>query len=274
MLRRATIGALARLAQLHYDVDVDLRRPRVQFLMVHEVHADEERGFRRHIEHLARYHTFVSYSEAVDRILTGRIDVPYLAFTFDDGFASSRWAGIILREYEARACFFLCPSIIGETDPGRVAWFYRHRLREADPHEFLGWDGVEALVVQGHEVGGHSLTHPDFAALTRAELEDEIGGCRDELQKRLGEIRHFAWPFGQFSQITRAGFELVFAQGFRSCASGERGCHVTAVLPREKLCVRRDQISAPWNWRHVEFFLSRNSRRGSGETNVLPASVR
>ena len=90
--------------------------------MAHTLPADEERGFRRQIELLlARGQRLVSYSEAVDRVLTGRIDAPYIAFSFDDGFESCRWAGVILREYGTPACFFVCPSIIGETDPIRSA---------------------------------------------------------------------------------------------------------------------------------------------------------
>jgi len=265
---------LAGVDDLLHRPAADLARPRVQFLMAHTLPSDEERGFRRQIEQLlACGQRFVSYSEAVDRVLTGRIDAPYVAFSFDDGFESCRWAGVTLREYGTPACFFVCPSIIGETDAARSARFVRERLNETDPQSFLSWRDVEVLLVQGHEIGGHSLTHADLAAVSGAALEDEIGGCRDVLQSRVGDVRHFAWPFGHFSRISRDAVRVAFAAGFASCASAERGCHVVPPEHPHGLCIRRDQIMPTWPWRHVAFFLARNSREADATTNALPPAV-
>jgi len=273
-LRHTAIDLLAGMDELLHHPAADLSRPRIQFLMAHRLPADEERGFRRHLEQLLSLgQRFVSYSEAVDRLLTGRIDAPYVAFSFDDGFESCRWAGVILREYGTSACFFVCPSIIGEPDALQRARFIREQLNESGDRSFLSWRDLEALQVQNHEVGAHSLTHANLATLPHHVLEDEIGGCREALSRRVGTVRHFAWPFGHFSCISREAVRVAFAAGYSSCASAERGCHVTPPADARSLCIRRDQIMPEWPWRHVAFFLARNSREADLSTNQLPASV-
>ena len=149
----------------------------------------------------------------------------------------------------------------------------REQLNETDVLSFLNWRDLEALLVQGHEVGAHSLTHANLAVVTRDVLEEEIGVCRDVLERRVGAVRHFAWPFGHFSCITREAVAIAFAAGYASCASAERGCHVAAPADPHQLCIRRDQIMPTWPWRHVAFFLARNSRDANEASNAFPAAV-
>jgi len=58
-----------------------LSKDRVQFLYMHHVFGDEEDSFRNLLGRLSLGHRLVSYSEAVDRVLSGDIDGPYVAIT-------------------------------------------------------------------------------------------------------------------------------------------------------------------------------------------------
>ncbi len=230
--------AAERQCELH------LRKPRVQFLVFHRLLKCEESWFEGLIHALASFHTFTTYSDAVDRILQNRIDGPYLVVSFDDGLKNHYRAAEILAACGVSACFFVCPSIVGETRAEAIAEFCRTQLRTA-PTEFLDWDELAHLKKLGHEIGGHTMNHENLAALSLPELNDTIARSREVLSGRLGETRHFAWPYGRFWHFTPEGAAAVFASGYDSCASAEHGCHMggTAMAPSE-ICIRRYTVPA------------------------------
>lgn len=269
LARRAALSVLSTTYRLSNRLEEDLARPRVQFFFFHEVRPRHREVLRRLLEAVAAKHRFVSYSEAVNRIQSERIDRPYLAFSFDDGLRSSRIALEVLEEFGARACLFLCPPMVGETDAGRVEHFCRARLN-IEPEPFLDWDEVDRMVKRGHEVGAHTMTHPVMAKLTAAEIEEEVGESGRLLRARFGGVPHFAWPFGHFRHFHPAGPGLVFGAGFESCASGTRGCHVVGVPKGEDLCIRRDLISLDEPVSQHLYFWARNARLATAGTNHWP----
>lgn len=270
-LRGAALSALASGARLTGQLEEHLLRPRVQFIYLHHVFRDEEAGFRRLLRDLARHHTFLSHSDAVDRVTNGRIDRPYVSLSFDDGFADNRVAADILEEFGARGCFYVCPGIVGERDAIRLHDFCRSRLQFPLPSAFLDWDDLESLLARGHEVGAHTMTHPNLGEIGASEMEMEIVSSRDEIVTRLGGVRHFAWPRGQWRHFTSRAREMVFNGGFDSCASAVRGAHVVAAHgPARDLCIRRDHVLANWPLQHVQLFLMLNSMRASERDNRWP----
>jgi hypothetical protein len=85
----------------------------------------------------------------------------------------------------------------------------------------------------------------------------------------LGEVGHFAYPYGRFADFPHGYGSLVFGAGFKSCASAERGCHITdgcSIHPQE-LLIRRDHIILNWPIKHIEYFLLRNSARATFRNN-------
>src|SRR5262245_50389453 len=270
--RSAAISSLAAAMRISGRMNALLARPRVQVVILHHLFPDEEQPFRSLLKSLSRQHTFIGFGEAVRRAERGNsdpggIDRPYIAFTFDDGLKHCIRAGAVLREFGATACFFICPAIIGETDPRRIEAFCK-RL-EIPPVEFATWDDLEALRDAGHEVGGHTMTHPNLATLSRHEVSAEIGGCYDAIKSRLGGVEHFAWTFGGFHHMTPEAAHCVYQTGFLTCASGVRGCHPphpphvpsaahSPNVQRDRvapLCIRRDQIIAGAPPGHAQYFL-------------------
>jgi peptidoglycan/xylan/chitin deacetylase (PgdA/CDA1 family) len=267
--RHVALSSLAAFYQVTGRMS-HLARPRVQFLYLHHLFPDEESPFRRLLSMLSRDHHFISYTEAVDRTLQGRIYRPYLCFSFDDGLQTCLRAARILQEFGVTGCFFICPSMVGETNQRRLKDFCREHLSlPATP--LLDWDDVAALLSEGHEIGSHTMTHSVLARVSVQQLEDEIYQSRECLLERAGTAEHFAWPEGRFEHFAPAAARAVFSVGFRSCASAERGCHLTApALRRDGLCIRRDYVAAKWPLGHVRYFLSRNSQRAEAEGSRWP----
>jgi peptidoglycan/xylan/chitin deacetylase (PgdA/CDA1 family) len=252
---------------------------RVHLLLLHHVFADEIGAFRRMLETLANGLRFISYSEAVTRILENRIDDKYIAFSFDDGLRCCLQAADVLDEFGARACFFVCPALVGENNRDVVARFCRERLHQP-PLEFLNWNDVEQLVSRGHEIGGHTMRHINLNRVNANEAREEIHQTHAALCARLGAADHFAWPYGRFSDINRAAVRAVFDAGFRSCGSGVRGCYGSSgpdsagfTFCNEQLCLRRESIAVDWPPSHVNYFLRKSARRPLAIHQTWPASL-
>ena len=270
--RHAVLSGLASLAELRGVVDSALARPRVQFVYLHHVFADEEAGFRALLRELAEHHVFIGHGEAVERIRDGRIDKPYVSVSFDDGFADNERAARMLEEFDARGCFFVCPGIVGERDSRRLAEFCANRLEFPTTTPFLDWAQLEDLVARGHEIGGHTMTHPDLGETASDEAASEIARSYEALVQRLGSVRHFAWPRGRWANMTVAARDAVFAAGYDTCSSAVRGAHVApAPGPSANLCIRRDHLLATWPLSHVRYLLMRNAVAADATTNQWPA---
>jgi len=110
--RKSVLGLLGLLD--NFKSTDDHKTKKIQFLYIHHLFRDEENKLRRLLEFLSRHYSFISYSDAVSRVLTNRIDNSYICFSSDDGLKNNIQLANILDEYSIKACFFICPSIIGE----------------------------------------------------------------------------------------------------------------------------------------------------------------
>lgn len=273
-IRYCALSTLFAAGQLTGSLPAALRRNRVHLLLFHDVHPQHEGAFRRMLESLAREHTFISYSEAVRRVTTGDIDRSYLAVTFDDGRSTCFRAARIMSDLGIQACFFVCPSIIGETNPIRVKQFSEQRLREYGV-EFLNWSQAEQMRKDGHEFGGHTMTHANLASLDADQLKREVEGCYSRVAERLGPTTHFAWPFGRFVHFTGNAGRTIFDTGFQSCASAVRGCHLPgAVRSSQDVLLLRDNLEPYWPVSHVKYLLAQGSRTARPGNDAWPEELK
>ena len=231
------------------------RRPGVRILVYHWVHDDERHGFARQLAWLAREFEPVSYSEAVERVRSGRVGGRELAIAFDDGFRSGLVnAAPLLAEHGFRACYFLITELVS-APVEVVERVCREQLHLARPLEPLAWDDVERLVELGHEVGAHTRTHPNLVAQSHEVLAQEVAGSREELEARLGAPpAHFAAPYGTRERFSPAVSAAARAAGFASCASAIRGRNEAGA---DVYALRRDNTVASWPVRHVRALLAR-----------------
>lgn len=271
--RHVVLSSLAGLQRSSGALERNLARPRVHFISLHSVAPAEENKFRLLLTRLALTHRFVRYSEAVEHVRRGDIARPLVTFSLDDGFRSCLASLRVLEEFGARACVFVCSAVIGEKRFDQVSAFCRDRLG-VPPTQFVSWDDLGAILRAGHEVGSHTRTHANLAALGPAELEDEIEGSRAELEAKLGPIRHFAWPFGRFFHVRRQVIDAMTRAGYESSASTERGCHIApAARSPTILCLRRDFIDAAWPLPHCLYFLARSAAQTSAGAHLWPAGL-
>jgi len=248
-------------------------RNRVQFLYLHHIFNDEVASLRILLNELSKDHTFISYGTAVSKILSGNIDKPYIAISFDDGFKNNLHSLNEFYNYGISACYFICPSIVGETNPEKIRQFTSQRLN-FPPIEFMDWDDIALLQSKGHEIGGHTMSHVNLGGSSIAILEDEIAGCFDEISKRCGSSDHFAYPYGRSNDFTGQARKIVFSTGFTDCASAIRGCHIVQDnhrIKNEELMIRRDHILLSWPIKHILYFIARNAQKSSIANNYFPA---
>lgn len=268
-LRRMALGALVLRDKL-YGIESDLAQPRVQFLYVHHVFADEENAFRKLLTSLQKHHEFIAYSKAVDLILMQKVDRPLIVISSDDGFKNNLRAAKILEEFGISGCFFVNPFTIDNLPFEVLKNFCKQKLN-FPPVEFLNWSDVEELQKRGHEIGSHTMTHVNLAKLAEEALRDEIATSYEIIKRRCGEPLHFAYPYGRFFHFNELAKKIVFETGYRSCASAERGCHVNLnyEMKLDDLLLLRDHVLLSWPLDHIKYFLAKNSRAARGISGKL-----
>ena len=151
-----------------------------------------------------------------------------VALSFDDGLASVAEAALpVLRAEGAAATLFLTTGHVGGHNDwsGQPSW--------APKLPMLRWPQVEELAAAGWEIQSHTVRHLDLRTLDERQLDDELRGAADEIERRLGRRPdQLAFPYGHFDarvlQAARALYRACFttelaALDGRSAAKLERG---------------------------------------------------
>lgn len=140
----------------------------------------------------------VRLSDLADQ-LAGRRALPpnSLVITFDDGYESvHRHAYPVLRRLGLPATLFLYTDFVGGGG------------------DALSWPQVREMAASGLiDFQAHSRTHANLTqrragetdAAYRQRLDEEVGGSREAIQRRLGgaPVQHFAYPFGDSNDAVR-----------------------------------------------------------------------
>jgi peptidoglycan/xylan/chitin deacetylase (PgdA/CDA1 family) len=147
----------------------------------------------------------------------GRTGGPYVAITFDDGYADNRAHAMpLLAARGMTASFFVAVGFL-ERDADVMAHLSGVWGRPGEHMPPLSWDEVRELRAAGMEVGSHTWSHRNLARLSISEAEQDLRRSREVLEERLGEpVRAIAYPWGKlgrhvnsetFTAARRAGYE-------------------------------------------------------------------
>jgi peptidoglycan/xylan/chitin deacetylase (PgdA/CDA1 family) len=109
-----------------------------------------------------------------------------ISLTFDDGWDSQSIAPSELTAHGMSGTFYVNSGTIDQ--PG-----------------YLTWAQLTAFNAAGHEVGGHTLTHPDLTTLTATAAQREICDDRTNILGHGFVVSNFAYPFGAYDSTTGAG---------------------------------------------------------------------
>ncbi|XXF80012.1 polysaccharide deacetylase family protein [Myxococcaceae bacterium GXIMD 01537] len=107
-----------------------------------------------------------------------------VSLNFDDCLSSQLQAAAMLEARGMRGTFFINSGKLGQSG----------RLTVAQ---------VRALQDAGHEIGGHTLTHPHLTELSPDDQRREICNDRVALLNQGFRVTSFAYPFGDKDSVTR-----------------------------------------------------------------------
>jgi peptidoglycan/xylan/chitin deacetylase (PgdA/CDA1 family) len=154
---------------------------------------------------------------------------PAVAITFDDGYEDNlEHAAPLLACRNLRATFFLTAGLIAR-DPSVLARFRADRGCEVAA---LTWQQARDLHHAGMEIGAHTWSHPNLAALSRTAALEELTRSRRVLEDELGApVTTMAYPYGKpgrhvseetIALASEAGYEAAAAVLFRGLRDDER----------------------------------------------------
>jgi peptidoglycan/xylan/chitin deacetylase (PgdA/CDA1 family) len=235
------IGRSMGLASAHH----------LRVLLYHDIAPGDRSHFATQLQWLAQSWRFVS-AEQFAAMVSGNEPIlgKNLLLTFDDGFASNRVvAENVLNPMGIRALFFVVSDFVGLTDRTDARQFIaRHIHPESCVDELpahlhnMGWSDLEALLEQGHSVGGHTHTHARLSDVHgELNLEREIIGSADMIAHRLGiTVEHFAFTFGNLGSFSEEALAAAVRR-YRFIYSGLRGDNAKGA---SRYALRRDSMTA------------------------------
>lgn len=128
---------------------------------------------------------------------------PIVSITDDDSYLSYYNNGLpILKKYGLTATDYIITGSLNN-DPA-----------------YMTSGMVKNLYAAGHEIGSHSVTHPDLTTLSATKMDAELKNSQTFLQNLLGvPITDFAAPYGAYNQQVVTDAQKYY-QSYRSVEAG------------------------------------------------------
>lgn len=159
-------------------------------------------------------YTGLSMSAALP-YLQGQRQGRVVVITLDDGYVDNLDAALpILQQFGFSATAYMVSGSIGRFN----AWD-AERLGIRKPLMSVGemrrWNDA------GMEIGAHTRTHPRLTGCTDAELQNEVYGCKVDLEDRLGSaVTQFCYPYGDVDDRVAA---VAREAGYEAATTTRRG---------------------------------------------------
>lgn len=133
---------------------------------------------------------------------TGKV----VGITFDDGYVNNlNHAMPVLQKSGFSATCYMVSGQLG----GSNVWDHSMGIT---PKPLMQAAQARAWVAGGQEVGAHTRNHVDLRSLNAAQAQQEITGCKAELEDACGAaVSQFCYPYGYYtsahvSQVREAGY--------------------------------------------------------------------
>ena len=176
--------------------------------------------FFRQINWLRGRFQLVSLAEVQRRLRQGCNRAPCASITFDDGYADNcRRAVPWLIEQNIPCTYFVTLQNVLYGEP------FAHDVRLGFRLEPNSIEQLREMAEGGVEIGAHTYTHPDLAAISDpSRLRRELIAAKQDLQAALDRpVRYFAFPFGQRDNLSPEAFEMTKKAGYAAVCSAYGG---------------------------------------------------
>lgn len=157
-----------------------------------------------------------------------------VSLTFDDANASQMAAAQILDNYGLDGTFFVPSGNVN--NPG-----------------FLTVANLQGLAANGHEIGGHTVSHSDLTTLPSDEVTRQACNDRVNLTNWGFRVTSFAYPFGADNPSVQAtvkncGYNSARSLGDIQSRFGCSGCALAENVPPANpfRTAALDQVDSPW----------------------------
>jgi len=119
---------------------------------------------------------------------------------------------------------------------GMPATFYVNSTRIGSGPTYMSLQNLQTLAAEGHEIGGHTLTHANLPTLGADDAAREICNDRVALLGMGFDVRTFAYPFGASSAAVQAtvqncGYNAARGVGGLLRPGGCSGCPTSVAVP-------------------------------------------
>lgn len=199
-------------------------------------------SFWRQVLFLKEQYRIVSLSEGSELLRSGRIRVPTVALTFDDGYGDN-FLGLraIANETGVPVTLFIT------TTPVEAHREFNHDVARGKTGFLpLTWDQIAYWNARGAEFGSHTRTHFDCGSGDLENLQSEIIGSRQDLEAHLKKpVTLFAFPYGKQKNMSQAAMDLA-ASAYRHYVSSFGGESLPRGEEAQSHLFRKKFYESPW----------------------------
>jgi peptidoglycan/xylan/chitin deacetylase (PgdA/CDA1 family) len=191
----------------------------------------------------------VTLAEAQRRIASGRNSRPTVSITFDDGYAENlQFAAPLLLKEQIPFTYFVSTNHVFGNRP------FPHDVAAGRPLAPNSVSQLREMAAAGVEIGAHNRNHVHLGAVSAEVMQDEIVGAKQDLEQALErEVRYFAFPYGQPSDLSTAAFQIAYNAGYRGVSSAYGGYNFPGDDPFHLRRIHADcEIARLKNWLTVD----------------------
>lgn len=162
-----------------------------------------------------------------------------VSLTFDDGASSQLAALPIMNAYRFKGTFYINSGF-------------------TDGEGFMTRDDLNRLSSKGHEIGGHTVSHPDLQSASFDEVKREVCTDRNTLLSWGFNVRSFAYPFASFNADTEkavqeCGYNSARGLGDIKSRFGCDDCDYAETTPPENAYATRALTQVDSTWTLADF---------------------
>ncbi len=154
---------------------------------------------------------------------------PMVTLAFDDGWEDDSLTALpILNSYGYKATFFFATTYLENTPL-------------VGPINISGPTAVKTMFSQGHEIGGHTVTHPSLPLLNTTDLNFELTNSKAYLESLVGvgNVLNFASPYGAYNDTVLNAIKPLY----RSHRPTDEGFNTVENKDKYRLKVQNMQVT-------------------------------